>query len=260
MANVGLPPGWSAYQAGDGRWYYAHQSGMTQWHHPGSGGGGSGVAPGGYGGMAGSSHGGGGKPAMSQIAARYVSQHPIEFKLKEKVMSLSGDSFSIKRVDTGEAAFKVVGKALSLKDSKKLTDTNGNAIYKMTEEFFSLRGRMVIQDAQTKAAVVNLRKKGYFKFFGAGTIQAWAGEKEEGEPYLEVKGEFFKRNFSIVEKATGRPLAKISRKPFSATNFLFEKDTYVIRVEPNVDTALMVFFVVAADEMYRDDGSRSGLF
>lgn len=199
-------------------------------------------------------------PPMSEVAARFVQQQPVEYKLKEKAFSLSGDSFSIKRVDTGEPVFQVKGKAISLKDSKKLCDAHGNAIYKMTEELFSLRGRMAIQDAQTKAAVVNLRKKGYFKFFGAGTIQAWAGEKEDGEPYLEVKGEFFKRNFTIVEKASGRTLATISRKAFTVSNFLLEKDTYVIRVEPNVNTALMVFFVVAADEMYRDDGNRKGLF
>lgn len=278
MANTGLPPGWNAHQAGDGRWYYAHQSGMTQWHHPGAGGApvahghapvahghapvAHGHAPAVQGGMAGPSHGatGGGKPMMSQLAARYVSQHPIEFKLKEKAFSLSGDSFSIKRLDTGEGTFQVKGKAISIKDSKKLLDASGNPIYKMTEELLTLRGRMSIVDVQTKAPVVTLRKKGYFRFFGAGTIQAWAGASDDGEPYLEVKGEFFKRNFTIVEKATGRTLASISRKPFTVTNFLLEKDTYVIRVEPNVDTALMVFFVVAADEMYRDDGNRKGLF
>lgn len=96
--------------------------------------------------------------------------------------------------------------------------------------------------------------------FGTRTIQAWAGSSDEGEPYLEVKGDFLRKDFAITEKATGRKLAQIKRKSFNLSNLLLEKDTYIIRVEPGVDTALLVFFVVAADEQYRDDGNRDGLF
>ena len=96
--------------------------------------------------------------------------------------------------------------------------------------------------------------------FGTKTIQAWAGSLDEGAPYLEVKGDFLRKDFSVTEKATGRKLAQIKRKSLNLSNLLFEKDTYVIRVEPGVDTALLVFFVIAADEQYRDDGNRQGLF
>lgn len=271
-----LPHGWSAHQSPDGRWYFAHSSGTTQWHHPGSSPQNS--QPSIYPNHSANfqhpvpqqqqqhtmhastphSSQGGIRLPMSSAAARYVLQQPVEFKLQEKAFSLSGDSFSVKRVDTGEPYFKVKGNALSLKDSKSLLDANGNAIYKMSEALLTLRGRMSIVDATNKQPVLTLRKKGFIPGFGTKTIQAWPGAAEEGTPYLEVKGDFFRKDFNIVETATGRTLASIKRKSFTLSNILLEKDSYVIRVEPGVDTALMVFFVVAVDEQYRDDGNRKG--
>lgn len=198
---------------------------------------------------------------MSAAAAAYVMPQPSEFKLKEKAFSLSGDSFSVKRVDTGEATFKVKGNAISLKDSKTIQDANGNALYKMSEALLTLRGRMTITDPSTKQPVITLRKKGYLpSLFKAKTIQAWAGGDDEGDPYLEVKGDFLRKDFNVIQVSTGRTLASIKRKGFNLSNLLLEKDTYIIRVEPGVDTALLVFFVIAVDEMFRDDGNNQGLF
>lgn len=192
------------------------------------------------------------------MTSRFVFPHPTEFKLQEKLFSLSGDSFSIKRVDTGESFFKVKGNALSLKDSKTLYDNQGNAIYKMVEALLTLRGRMQIIDVSTKAPIITLRKKGFFSGFGGGTIQAWAGDKDDGDPFLEIKGDFLKKDFRITDKSSGRVVAQVKRKSFTLANILMEKDTYIIRIEPGSNAALLVFFVVAVDEQYRDDGERKG--
>lgn len=103
---------------------------------------------------------------------------------------------------------------------------------------------------------MTLRKKGFIPGFGTSTIQAWAGPTDDGSPYLEIKGDFLRKNFAITEKGSGRTMATVMKKSFNLANLLLEKDSYVIRVEPGVDTALFVFFVVAADEQYRDDGNR----
>lgn len=277
--STALPPGWTAHQTPEGRWYFSHRAPdgavHTQWTPPeGSqlapmapvppapNQYGQQAAPAGHAGATGSTGAPmqrKGAPLMSKQAARFVLRQATEFKLQEKAFSLSGDSFSVKRVDNGEAFFKVKGNALSLKDSKALQDASGNPIYKMTEALLTMRGRMNITDAATKQTVMTLRKKGFIPGFGTRTIQAWAGSSDEGDPYLEVKGDFFRKDFTIKEVATGTTLATVKRKSFSLSNIVLEKDTYVIRVEPGIDTALMVFFVVAADEQYRDDGNRKGL-
>lgn len=174
------------------------------------------------------------------------------------MFSLSGDSFSITNVATGQPAFKVKGNALSFQDSKVLLDADGNSVYKMKESIISLRGRMQIQDAASKQTAMTLRKKGFIPMMGTSTIQVWRGDSDEGEPYLECKGDFFRKDFNIKEKATGKVVASIKRKSMNLANILLEKDTYIIRVEPGYDSALLVFLVVAVDEQYRDDGERRG--
>lgn len=268
-----MPPGWSAHQTPEGRWYYAHKpSGVTQWnppppeytpeyphhhqqshhHHQQS----HHQAPPSY--PSAASHPQSHRAHHGSHQSRYVYNHPVEFKLQEKYFSLSGDSFNIKNVATGEPVFKIKGNAFSFKDSKALYDIQGNAIYKMSESILSLRGRMQITDPATKQPVITLRKKGFIPMLGTSTIQAWRGPSDDGEPDLECKGDFFRKDFTIREKATGRPLATVKRKSFTLSNILLEKDTYIIRVEPGTDAAMLVFLVIAVDEQYRDDGNRRG--
>ncbi|CAN8069531.1 unnamed protein product [Agarophyton chilense] len=202
------------------------------------------------------------KPArvhhMPSAAARFVFNQSVEFKIKENVFSFSGDSFSIKRTDTGESVFKIKGNAFSFKDSKSLYDMHGHPIYKMVESIISLRGRMQILDCTKKRPIITLRKKGFIPGFGNNTIAAWRGATDQGPPYMEVKGDIFRKDFTIKEVATGRIIATARRRSFTLSNLLLEKDSYVLRVEPHQDTALIVFFVIAVDEQYRDDGERRG--
>lgn len=154
--------------------------------------------------------------------------------------------------------FKIKGNAFSFRDSKALYGIDGNAIYKMSESIISLRGRMQITDPDTKQPVLTLRKKGFIPMLGTSTIQAWRGASDEGEPDLECKGDFFRKDFAIRDKRSGRVLASVKRKSFTLSNILLEKDTYVIRIESGTDAALLTFLVIAVDEQYRDDGTRRG--
>lgn len=190
---------------------------------------------------------------------QYSYPQAVEFKIKEKLFSLSGDSFKVQNTQDRSTPFQVRGKALSLKDSKSILDHDGNAIYTLSEEILTLRGRMRIVDAKSKQPVVTLRKKGFVPGFGTGTIQIWSGKTDDGDPWLTVKGDFFRKNFDFKDNSQGRVLASVKRKGLNFANIVMEKDTYIIRVEPGVDAALMVLLVVAIDEQYRDDGQRTGV-
>ena len=79
----------------------------------------------------------------------------------------------------------------------------------MSESLLSLRGRMAIVDPVSKEPIVTLRKKGFLPGLGTKTIRAWRGSTDEGPPYLEVKGDFFLKDFAVTEVATGRSLATV---------------------------------------------------
>lgn len=181
-----------------------------------------------------------------------VFDEAVEFKLKEKVFSLSEDSFKIVRSDNGAELFSVKGNALSLRDSKKMYDAEGKALFKMTEALLTLRSRMFIEDQRT-GEKYTLRKKGYVPLLGTSTIHVWKGDSDDGEPWLEVKGDILRKSFSVNNRESGERVAKVKRKALNLRNMIMDKQTYYITVEPKQDAALLVFLVVAIDEQYRDD-------
>lgn len=275
-----LPPGWSQHTDQYGRMYFANSAnGSTQWHHPT-------VAPNapppmppaaqptppqgypqptppqGY-----PQQGHAQQPAaparaptgQNPFKAQFCYQQRTEFKVKEKMFSLSGDGFSIKEVQSGQSYFKVKGNALALISEKKtLLDANGNPVYTLKEAPISLRGRMHIADASSKQDVITLRKKGFIPGLGTSTVQCWMGSQDDGDPYMEVKGNILRKSFNVTEVASGRTICSVKRKT-TVQSLLLENDSYVVSVEPGVDAALMVVLAVALDESYRDDGNSSGL-
>lgn len=64
-------------------------------------------------------------PADPPIAVfrNFIAQRPTTLVLKEKVWSLSGDSFSVKDAATGQPVVLVAGKAMSLRDRKRESPT-----------------------------------------------------------------------------------------------------------------------------------------
>lgn len=271
------------YQSPQGYPYFFHAAtNTTQWHHPAHPpptapptapptGAYPSAPPAGYPGAGGSAYPGGAAASSAAPAAagasssvgtsgRYVYNTAVEYKLKEKAFSMSGDGFSIKNTQTGAAAFKVKGSIMSMGDKKKLVDAStGAAVYTMVESLLTLRGRMNIVDSNTKKPVLCLRKKGFIPMMGTSTVQIWRGGSDDGDPWLQCKGDYLRKNFDFKEKSSGRVVASVRRKSMNMANLLLEKDTYIIRVEPGMNAALMVFLVIALDEQYRDDGNRTGL-
>lgn len=188
----------------------------------------------------------------------HVYSTPQEFKLKEKIMSMSGDSFKVVNSASGQTAFKVKGHAMSLLSEKKtVRDANGNDLYRITEAIISVRDRMFIEDSQSKEKVLSIRKKGFIPFVGTSTILCFRNDNEK-KPYLSIKGNLFRKNFTITEVSSAKEVASVRRQS-NMRSVLAEKDSYILRVEPGYDAALMCTLVICLDEQYRDDGTRSGV-
>lgn len=185
----------------------------------------------------------------------YVYDEVTEFKLKEKLFSLSGDAFDIKRESTGETAFQVAGSLLSLRDTKTMCDADGTDLYKMSEALISLRDRMYIQHIPSGETAVTLRKKSLLNIslFGGRAIHVWKGGEPDGDPWLEIRGHLLSKDFTIKDLTADCEAAVISRKLFSLSSILFDNDTYVVRVNPGYDTSLMVCIAIAIDEQYREE-------
>jgi uncharacterized protein YxjI len=85
-------------------------------------------------------------PQPIGVFPQFFAAGPETLVLKEKVMSLSGDSFSIKLAN-GTPVLKVEGKVMSLTGRKKMFDMQGNHLCSIVKEHFHIHSTYVVEAA-----------------------------------------------------------------------------------------------------------------
>jgi hypothetical protein len=90
-------------------------------------------------------------PVVEPIALfeQFVAKEPQTLVLKEKVLSVSGDSFDIKLAN-GETLLKVHGTWVSLSGRKKVEDVHGKHLFDIVKEHLHIHSTYAIEDAHRK--------------------------------------------------------------------------------------------------------------
>lgn len=90
-------------------------------------------------------------PVVEPIALfeQFVAKEPQTLVLKEKVLSVSGDSFDIKLAN-GETLLKVHGAWVSLSGRKKVEDAHGKHLFDIVKEHLHIHSTYAIEDAHRK--------------------------------------------------------------------------------------------------------------
>jgi hypothetical protein len=90
-------------------------------------------------------------PFQKQIGIfpAYYAQQSETMVLKEKVMSLSGDSFDIKTID-GRPLFQIKGEVFSLSGRKNVMDMSGNHLFTIRKKHLKLLSTYYAEDPQGK--------------------------------------------------------------------------------------------------------------
>lgn len=91
------------------------------------------------------------------LNSAFVTQAGEELVLKEKLASLSGDSFSVMTADN-RAIVQVKGEAFSLSGRKHVLDMNGNNLFDIRKEHFTLFSAYYCEDAN-KQKVLEVKSK-----------------------------------------------------------------------------------------------------
>mmetsp|Transcript_15788 Transcript_15788/g.61697 ORF Transcript_15788/g.61697 Transcript_15788/m.61697 type:complete len:224 (-) Transcript_15788:112-783(-) len=192
--------------------------------------------------------------------APFAHGHAKEYKMTENLMSLSGDSFTIKD-EHDHSAFKVEGKTLTLHGRKKLFDGEGGLVGFMSSKTLSMHRRTFICDAEENVVAI-ARKAHLFQMSSAAEVWvlreptklAHANKHETGHRPCDVRmgGNWRAKNF-LFAGADDAVLGKVQRSGLNARSLLGGQDTYFLEVAPHVDAALLVLLVVCCDEMFRDE-------
>ncbi|KAF1979318.1 hypothetical protein BU23DRAFT_549325 [Bimuria novae-zelandiae CBS 107.79] len=177
----------------------------------------------------------------------YGSVHGgVTIVLKEHVLSLTGDSFSIKR-DDGTPILQVEGKLVSIHGRKKVSDMAGNHLFDIVKEHFHIHATFAIEDPQGNKL---MEVQSNFKLMGSSAVATFPMNAPENEQHkLKMKGSFFDTSAEIIdEKRGGAVAARINRKILSGKDLFFGQQTYSVQISPGYDQALIAAMCICLDE------------
>ncbi|KAE8419495.1 tubby C-terminal-like domain-containing protein [Aspergillus pseudocaelatus] len=187
-------------------------------------------------------------PTPVAIVDQFIAQQSEVLVLKEKVLSLSGDSFDVRLV-SGEPTFRIKGKPLSISGRKSVFDMAGNHLFDIVKEHLHLHSTYAIQALDGSKL---LEVKSSFSLIGSNATATFTSPSTDGIVSLNMKGNWRSRKASIVDDATGAVVAQIDRKRFNARQIFFHQQTYAVMVAPGVDLALIAALCVCFDEKNND--------
>lgn len=178
----------------------------------------------------------------------------LHFKIKEKIMSMSGDSYDI--LDPGDRiCYKVKGKFWTKTEKKTIFDRDGRPIYRLSEDVFTMHARQTIVDVLSGETIVTIARKSIVPSRGTSTIHIWRGTNTQVDPWLVCRGDLMRKRFFIDEKANGRTVAMVTRGVFNVRNLLLCKSTYHAHLALGSNIPFFMMLIIAIDETYADYAS-----
>ena len=84
-------------------------------------------------------------PTPLGIFPAFIARQTEMLVIKEKVMSLSGDSFTIK-LGNGQPIFQVNGNAFSLSGRKEVLDMSGKHLFTIRKRHFTIHSTYYVED------------------------------------------------------------------------------------------------------------------
>ncbi|KAK9792743.1 hypothetical protein WJX73_003221 [Symbiochloris irregularis] len=203
-----------------------------------------------------------GQPGMAQgnnqavvVGAQYCRPHEQVFFLAEKLLSASGDDFSIKDANNPAHFYELKSSTFSMKGARVLKDSGGNVILNMKHKMLSGKLWYVNRGSNDKDAICEVRA-------GSG-----GGQRQTVEIFLKgntshhfstarpdyfAQGDVRGKTFTILRGQM--PIAEISRKlpQESSKQRITGKDAYALRVNPGADAAFCIAIVLIVDELFND--------
>ncbi len=154
------------------------------------------------------------------------------YQMRQKLVSI-GDDYWVEN-EAGDRVFKVNGKAMRLRHTLDLEDTEGHTLCRIQTRVLHIRDSMAIEDPEGerlalvhKALISPLRER--WKVDLAGDLE-W-----------KVQGNIVDHEYEI--EADSGKIAEISKKWFRV------RDTYGVEIDPEADPVLVLAVTVAVDTM-----------
>ena len=191
-------------------------------------------------------------PMQQQIGVfdNFVARQTETIILKEKVLSLTGDSFDIKLAN-GTPILRVQGKLASISGRKSVFDMANNHLFDIVKEHLHIHSTFVCENPQGQKF---FEVKSSFALFGSKATATFTTPRTGKAQVLQMKGNWLDSYADIIDTSNNAVVARIDRKLLSGRDIFFGQQTYAVEIAPGVDMALMAAMCIALDEKNNEGG------
>ncbi|GAB7359315.1 hypothetical protein MBLNU230_g5966t1 [Neophaeotheca triangularis] len=170
----------------------------------------------------------------------------VTLHLREKMLSLSGDTFTVTTADTQTPVVKCQGKAMSLHARKTFLTPNDQELFTIKTEMFSLSKSFRAESPLG----YDFSVEGHFSLGSSKSSVHFTNASDGRTVELDLKGDWLDRSADIT--LGGQPVARVERQFMNAREMLGGQQTYFVTVAPNVDLSLIAGVCVCLDEREND--------
>eukprot|EP00475_Leptophrys_vorax_P045636 TRINITY_DN954_c0_g1_i1.p1 TRINITY_DN954_c0_g1~~TRINITY_DN954_c0_g1_i1.p1 ORF type:complete len:202 (-),score=32.72 TRINITY_DN954_c0_g1_i1:107-712(-) len=180
---------------------------------------------------------------VSVIGSQYCYDYEVALVLKEHIFTMH-DRANIKDIQ-GNQQFGVSEDFFSIRDKKTLVNANKEPVCTLLEKVISMHDTTYICAGNSNdiGDAIVTAKKAIFSFKTVLDIYL----KDSSGSDFKITGDFKEHNFTVTDK-DGKVAVSISRK-FDDLGIVLDSHSYFIRIARNFDIAFATALAVLVDEI-----------
>eukprot|EP00568_Trieres_chinensis_P011916 CAMPEP_0183295118 /NCGR_PEP_ID=MMETSP0160_2-20130417/3196_1 /TAXON_ID=2839 ORGANISM="Odontella Sinensis, Strain Grunow 1884" /NCGR_SAMPLE_ID=MMETSP0160_2 /ASSEMBLY_ACC=CAM_ASM_000250 /LENGTH=185 /DNA_ID=CAMNT_0025456545 /DNA_START=120 /DNA_END=677 /DNA_ORIENTATION=+ len=182
--------------------------------------------------------------ALAPFAPQLVTSEPRVFTMKEKKLSLTGDSAYVKD-HQGNTVFRIKANLISMSARRVLKDASGKELAQARRKKTPGLHPTYYLGTMSDEKKVHLREKGILN-----PLNSNATIIIDGNEVGKVKGNWRAKSFTVT--INDSEVMTVSRKT-NMTSLILDADSYCLNVGAGMDPVFAALIVVGLDELHHDD-------
>jgi len=191
----------------------------------------------------------------------FLRSEPTILKLREKILSWSGDDCSVKDIN-GTKWFQISGSAMSMRQKRTMADSEGHEICGYQKKMLSMYATAYItvkDQSGTTFVVATIKRQSNFSLEASADIYLHNPPMHidnvttSGLPVaIHVEGDIISKKYDFMMGNLNTNPFKIAQVVRSYKAFA-PNDSYFIEIGPNVDVAFICICAYAVDELFSNN-------
>ncbi|KAJ8511535.1 hypothetical protein OPV22_001969 [Ensete ventricosum] len=187
------------------------------------------------------------------IGPGFCVPYPIDLTFFVDAARLNYDHLAVADIN-GNVVFKVEAQKWSLRSKMVVVDASGKPVISMRQKLSSVHDRWLVfmgNSSDPKHLLFSVKRSSALQFKTELDVFLAANTKEEVCDF-KIKGSFRKRSCAVYKGDSSMVIAQMS-KEYKSVNGLVSKDAFGVTVNPNTDYSFITALAIIRHEFFKED-------